>query len=287
MDYTELIERRKSIREFSSKEVSSEQKQELAEFFAEAKRLDPGIEMEIMFFDGDTKNRLEGVAGYRGHAFMAPAYLVLLSENKPHYMENSGFVGENLCLKLTDMGLEHCWLTVDDAAVTKKTLLIHSDKEVSTILAFGHGKRELKLKRLDIFSPADVRFSEREGHVAPKIAQSELVYNKTWGTPMDWSENAVDPDLDQAFYAASLAPSFLNRQPYRFINREKDILLLAKKEDMTTEDDTYLDIGAVMFNFYSVFTEDYHGDGSWHLGQPEDISELGAPEEYEVVGYYI
>ncbi len=286
MDYLELIKKRGSIREFTDKVPTDEQQKELMDFFAGCERLVPDIDVELAICTEGIGKRLEGVAGYRGKSFEAPAYLAILSEQKEHYLENSGFIGANLCLKLVDMKLSHCWLTVDDAKATKKALLLDNPKEVVCVIAFGHGKKERKIQRLDILNPANVNFTEREGHVAPKIAQSAMVFSEKWGKEMDWDQDTTDPGLDEAFYAASLSPSFLNRQPYRFVCGENQVLLYTKGEEMTSDADTLLDVGIAMFHFHSVYQDNYGRNLSWHFGAPEGLGEIGEPEEYRLIGYY-
>lgn len=57
-----------------------------------------------MVCTGDAGKRLEGIAGYQGKAFDAPAYLIILFEKSPYYRVNAGFIGENLLLKLFFIG---------------------------------------------------------------------------------------------------------------------------------------------------------------------------------------
>ena len=288
MDYLGLIEKRRSIREYRNRALSEEQKSEIQRFFDGAEQLVTGTDAqpELLICENDARRRLEGVVGYRGNAFDAPAYLVLLSNSADHYLENAGFMGEALCLKLTEMGIDHCWLTADDPAMVKKVLMLETEKEVAAVFSCGMGKKERKLRRLDIFTPSSVRVKEREGHVAPKISQDEMVYGDKWGKEMDWDPDAIAPALDQAFYAASLAPSFLNRQPYRFVYRPNMVFLCVKKEEMTSERDLKLDTGAVMLNFHVLYKDVNPVDDHWYFGLPEGADGVEQPEEFEVVGYY-
>lgn len=52
----------------------------------------------------------------------APCYLVILSEAAEHAGENAGYMGEDLVLKLSDMGLDSCWLTFTDEAKVREAL---------------------------------------------------------------------------------------------------------------------------------------------------------------------
>lgn len=284
MKYMEKIEKRKSIREFKKKELEAEKIEKIFQGFEDVKRLIPEIDVELVVRSGDTKNRLEGVTGYRGKSFMAPDYLILLSEKADYYLENAGYLTEGLCLLLTELEISHCWLTVDDSEAAKKAALIDSDKELVVVIACGYGVKERTKKRLDILNPTNVIFRERKGHIAPKIAQEELVYQDTWGKPVDWETQQIDPLLDKSLYAASLAPSFLNRQPYRYILKGSQVILCVKEEDMTSGHDTLLDAGATMFNFDAVASE--HDWIDWQMGAPEGVEALSIPEEYKAVAYY-
>lgn len=287
MKYIEKIEERHSIREFYKKAVTSTQKEQIQQAFDSAKHLIPDIDVEMFIKDEENIcNRVEGIAGYGGNAFNAPMYLIFLSEKKDNYLENAGFITEDVILALTEIGLENCWLSVNDSDILKQALRIESDKEIVSVVAVGKGKQERTLKRLDILSPSNVRFNERKGHVAPKISQEELAYYGTWGKKVKWDENLVAPQVDQALYAASLAPSFLNRQPYRYLFCSKMLLLLVKKEEMISLENTLLDVGATMLNFAAVMHELNGASGPWKMGIPSGIGDTEKPDEYEIVAYY-
>ena len=162
--------------------------------------------------------------------------------------------------------------------------MIESDKEAVVVIACGFGKEEKKKKRLDILNPSNVLFKKRAGHIAPKIAQEEMVYQDKWGKKVDWDAYMIDPVLDQSLYAASLAPSFLNRQPYRYVLKGNTVILCVKEEEMTSDKDTKLDLGATMMNFDAVASE--HDWVDWKMGAPAGIEDIGIPEEYKAAAYY-
>ncbi len=284
MKYLEKIEKRKSIREFMKREPESKMLEDISNYFQKQYKLVPEIETELVIRTGDVKNSLEGVAGYRGKCFMAPVYMIMLSEKKDYYLENAGYLAEDLCLYMTEIGLDHCWLTADDSEAVKKAAMIESDKEAVVVIACGFGKEEKEKKRLDILNPSNVLFKKRAGHIAPKIAQEEMVYQDKWGKKVDWDAYMIDPVLDQSLYAASLAPSFLNRQPYRYVLKGNTVILCVKEEEMTSDKDTKLDLGATMMNFDAVASE--HDWVDWKMGAPAGIEDIGIPEEYKAAAYY-
>jgi nitroreductase len=273
MRYTELTEKRRSVRNFSEKELSEAEIGTIQSWFNdEAKHLIPGIDVELGIFTGNAKNRLEGVAGYKGYALGAPAYLLMLSEPDPCYLENVGFIGEDLMLKLTDMGLASCWLSVHDSDQVKQALLLQNDKEVAGIIACGYAEKNTADRKLDIKSPSNVTLQEEKSRL-PKLSQHDLVYYGEWGQPVDWESGAVHEYLDNALYAASLAPTYMNKQPYRFILTGKKLLLCVYRPDETPKIELGIDLGAVMLNFYGVYQEYINSGSTWQMVQGTDDHE--------------
>ena len=217
MNYLELIENRNSIRDFHKKKVEQSKIDELISFFNSSPKL---IDVDVQILvsaDDDTASRLSGVAGYRGNTFNAPAYITILSQEKDNYLINAGFMAENLVLKLEELGLSSCFLTSDDSEMIKKVLLINSDLAVATVIAFGYGKKERDTTKLDIHSPSNVSISNKAGHIAPKIAATALALDSDFNTAYNFDDEYSDPVIADAVYAASLSPSFLNHQNYRFV----------------------------------------------------------------------
>lgn len=282
MDYKKAAEARKSIREFTDRPIAQEQKQALEQYFSECRRLVPEISVEFMIIEGDRRSCLDGNAGYEGLTFDAPAYLLLLSEVKPGYLENAGYMNEDMILHMTDMGLDSCWLTVDDDAALRVALDIRSEKKVAAITAFGHGKKERSLTRLHIKSFSNVEVVTREGHVAPKITLSEMVYSDAWGKEAELDEMYMDDGLRNALYAASYAPTFLNRQSFRFLLADGKAILVKMMDSMTGELDGKLNCGAVMLNFAAVLDERRPFATKWTLGGVEGIA---LPADCEIVGF--
>ncbi|MCF0145875.1 MAG: nitroreductase family protein [Eubacterium sp.] len=287
MDYMTKIEKRRSERDFRKKGLTDSQIEELKAYFPKAKRLKPEIETEILFFNGkDYADRLEGVVGYMGKAFGAPCYIVILSEKTENHIINAGYLTEDMILMLTEMGVGNCWLTVVDDVPAKRALLLDTDKEIVSIIACGETKKSDRGPRLNITNPSQVNVSGRAGNIAPKIPESKMVFDGKWGVEVNWEEPGMDPLVDKALYAASLAPSFFNRQPYRFIFDPKYVILCSGKDALEKEDDTMLDVGAAMLNFAAVIQEQFRADPQWVIGVPENPEETGMPEEYEYVAYF-
>lgn len=282
MNYSALIQNRKSVREFSDRYVSFEDMDKIKAYFAKsARRLFPEIKTQLRVFGLDAKAALEGAAGYKKFLVGAPQYLVLLSEKAPHAEENAGYIMEDLILKVADMGLESCWLTFHDSEHVKAALEIESDLEVMAIAAFGYGVKSVKRLRLNILNVSKVDVSAQRQFFQPKLSIDNMVFLNSWGNREGVEEyiGFYDDMLWEAFYAVSLAPSYLNRQPYGFVIRDGHIILVEKPDEYTSKNDSKLGLGIVLHHFNSVASQ-WAGNLVWKFGEE---SGLQLPEGYEAV----
>ena len=77
-------------------------------------------------------------------------------------------------------------------------------------------------------------------------------------------------------YAASLSPSYLNRQPYGFLVQDHSIYLVQQEDAYTDNLDAALDLGIVMLHFSAVASQ-WAGQVRWELspaapdGLPEGL----------------
>ena len=285
MNYAALIENRKSVRAFRSKEASASDLQEIGSFYENScHRLLPELHTELMILDTASGKPLVGAAGYQDELVGAPHYLVLLSE--PHRLskENAGYIMEDLILKLTDMELSSCWITYADGDKVKKALGLNTPLEIAAIAAFGYGEKTQKKLRLNILSMSCVDIIAQRGYYAQKKDVNELVYvdqmNHTKG--LDERIGFYEDMLWQSFYAVSRTPSFLNRQPYAFILKDQDVVLVRMADPYTDDASAGLNLGIAMLHF-SVIAEQWVGKICWDLA-PELPLEL--PEGDSVAAVY-
>lgn len=282
MNYSALIQNRKSVREFTDKKVSADILAELTAYHQEScQRLIPDLKTELRIFGEEAGKALLGAAGYQSFLIGAPQYLVLLSAQNPHAGENAGYIMEDLVLKLADMNLSCCWLTFTDSAQVKLALNITADMDVAAIVAFGYGVKTTKRLRLNILSMSNVDISAQRQYFAPKNSVNDMVFMNTWGNRdgVDEFIGFYDDMLWEAFYAASLSPSYLNRQPYGFVICDGKLVLVRKPDSYTTEIDGKLDLGIVLLHFTSVASQ-WAGKISWSFTDGEQPQ---LPEGYAAV----
>ena len=282
MNYSALIQNRKSVREFSDKYVSFDDMDKIKAYYRKSvRRLLPDLETELRLFGLDARAVLEGAAGYERFLVGAPQYMVLLSAKDPLAEVNAGYIMEDLILKLTDMGLDTCWLTFNDSEYMKTALEIESDLDVVAIAAFGYGLKTTKRLRLNVRSMSKVDTGVQRQYFQPKRSVNDLVFMDSWGnrTGVDEYIGFYDDMLWEAFYAASLSPSYLNRQPYGFVIHDGRVTMVETPDDHTDATHSKLGLGIVLLHFTSVASL-WAGNLSWQFG---DDSSLQLPEGYKAV----
>ena len=281
MNYNALIQNRKSVREFTDRKVDFALLDRIWGFEQNAKRLVPEIKTKLYFFGTDAREALEGAAGYHQFLIGAPQYMVLLTEKHPHAHLNAGFIMEDLVLKLTDLGLDSCWVTFTDSDHIKDAMVMDTDLEVAAIVAFGYGVKTTRRLRLNIRSMSDIDISAKRHYFEPKRSVRELVFRDGWGN-RDGVDDAIgfyDDMLWDAFYAASLSPSYLNRQAYGFILHGGRVSLVSRPDRFNTPIDGDLSLGIVLHHFTAVAGE-RAGAIRWELDQP---ARLDLPAGHRVI----
>ena len=267
MNYAALIQNRKSVREFRDKVVPFSLLEQIKTYYQRSvRRLISEIGTEMYMFGTDAREALEGAAGYNSFLVGAPQYLVLLTDPHPHGYLNAGFVMEDLILKLTDLELDSCWVTFADGAAVKTALGIESDRSIAAIAAFGYGVKTTRRLRLNIRSMSDIDISAKRHYFEPKRSVSDLVHKDTWGS-RDGLDSAIgfyDDMLWESFYAASLAPSYLNRQAYGFLLEQGKVTLVSVPDKFNVPIDAELSLGIVLHHF-TVVSESWAGQLSWRF----------------------
>ena len=278
MNYSALIQNRKSFREFTDKQVPFSVLEDIKHYYANSvHRLLPQLKTQLCFFGTDARAALEGAAGYNQFLVGAPQYLVLLSEQHDLAHLNAGYMMEDLLLKLADLELDSCWLTFTDSQEIKSVLGIDSELEVAAIAAFGYGKKTVKRLRLNIRSMSDVDIKAKYRYMEPKRSVNDLAFVDTWGNSreLDRYIGFFDDMLWEALYAASLAPSYLNRQAYGFLLHDGSISLVSRPDRYNTKIDGDLSLGIVLLHFTAV-AENWVGKLCWSFDSSSEGLQLPA-----------
>ena len=283
MNYSVLIQNRKSFREFTDKIVPRSVLQAIENYYDHSvHRLLPDLKTQLYFFGTDTRAALEGAAGYNQFLVGAPQYLVLLSEKHALAHLNAGYIMEDLILKLNDLELDSCWLTFSDSEEIKDALGIDDDMDVVAMAAFGYGRKTVKQLRLNIRSMSDLDIGAKYRYMEPKRSVRDLVFIDTWGNKgdLDRSIGFFGDVLWESLYAASLSPSYLNRQAYGFLVHNGKISLISRPDEHNTKIDGDLSLGIVLLHFSAV-AENWLGKLHWDFGAHSDGLQI--PEDHKLI----
>ena len=258
MNYKNLIKNRKSTRDYKPDAVDDRKLQALISYFHQATKLIPEIKMEIFLLQNgnDVFERLDGKAGYNGRMIKAPGYILIASEDKDGYMENTGFVGENMILKAADEGIDTCWITFESSSLIKDALELDTDKEITGIIAVGYGIDKKKVLHTiaigDNYSKADIQIIK--DNTSFRYSVEDIVFLKEWGRHADYSI-LEQRGIAEAFTYLRLAPSTLNHQPWKFIIDDSAMVLTIKDNKDTNIKEEKIDAGIVMLYFYLLLSE--------------------------------
>lgn len=129
----DMIPRRRSVRKYTGEAVSGSDLETIQSFCANATPLFPEIQVQAKIV------QKEQVRFYL--PWKTPQLLAIFSENKPGFLENVGFIFQQVDLFLQSMGLGSCWLGLGklrDVGVDVEGM------EFVILMAFGHTNEPLR-----------------------------------------------------------------------------------------------------------------------------------------------
>ena len=131
--------------------------------------------------------------------------------------------------------------------------------------------------RLNIRSMSDVDIKAKYRYMEPKRSVNDLAFVNTWGNSHDLDRyiGFFDDMLWEALFAASLAPSYLNRQAYGFLLHDGSISLVSRPDSYNTKIDGDLSLGIVLLHFAAV-AENWAGKIQWNLAPAADGLQIPA-----------
>ena len=180
MELSSIIYKRKSVRKYTGEAVSQQIVEKILAFCKQAKPLYPQIHVEARVVEKDQ------VRFYM--PWKTPQLLAIFSENKPGYLENTGFLFQQVELYLHSLGLGACWMGL--GKFRKEETPQVAGMEFVIFIAFGTPAEPLERQLKDF-----------------KRNSLEQITDQ------------VDPRLE----CARLAPSSTNSQPWYFTH-EGDLL---------------------------------------------------------------
>ena len=207
MTLNEMIFMRKSCRQFTGRPVDAEMIEKILSF--ELKPLYPEIKVRM---DIVSRDKVKCICPWT-----TPQLITIYSEEAEGYLENIGFLFQQMDLYLQTLGLGVCWLGM--GRMNPKTTTAVEGMKFVIMLAFGHPKGDQLRQDMQGF----------------KRKAMEKITDK------------ADPRLE----AARLAPSAVNCQPWYFTDEGDVIHVHCSKKG------SRLDAGIALAHLYVANMENF------------------------------
>ncbi len=298
MKLEKILENRRSVREYKNKKINKEIINDLFEDMKSKRLLKENIDLELYFIDDGEKafKKLDGIVGYFGKVIKSPHYVAIVSPVKEGYLENAGYLGEKLVLKATELGIGTCWIEVpEDDNKVMEILDIKSTNTLIGLLSIGYPQKEAKVlggyngTNKGSISPLtelgypkiDIEYSSKP--VSGRISIEDMVFVKEWGKKIN-AEELENRGIAEPLYYMRLAPSWGNRQPWKFILDEERIVLVVRNDSTSINEKVAKIEAGIAMLYFELMMHEKGIPGGWTL--KEENKDYGIPENYFVAGYY-
>lgn len=246
------IEKRHAVRRYDGRPVEEEKLDRIAalcrDFAPPGARAALGTE--------EVESAFKGLVGSYGKVTGATAYVAFVGDTTaPHHLENVGYMGEGIVLEVVSLGLSTSWIgaSINRGAVAKLIGIVE-EEFVYAVAPIGYPMPGSSLS--DRIIKGIARSHERK-------ALDKLVGGLSRERWPEWVTRALE--------AARVAPSAVNRQPWRFFVEEDSITVSV--DDLI---DTYnlskrLDCGIAMLHIE--LGARFSGvDGQWEYLEPPQVA---------------
>lgn len=277
LELKEAVRVRHSTRRYAARPVPEEMRQRLQTRAAEAEHLHtPGVRMEIVDGRERVAKILSRYAGIYGLVQGSPHLMLgLLGEDSDRAQLDMGYVLEQVVLDATRLGIQTCWMTGSyEPEEAARAVEVAEGETVAAAIALGYARQD-RLARLH-----DEVVRRMAGAHRRKPLQ-EIVFDGRWDRP--WSPESADDALVEMLEWARVAPSAVNRQPWRFILRPGEIHAAVVEVNTAP-----IDVGIAM-SHVALAAEEVGREGEWQvrLGDRGLAEELGLPENVVPVGTFV
>lgn len=247
------ISRRRSRRLFDSKTIPSELLEKLNAFCNEFQPF-TGARAVIVTDSPDTV--FKGAIGHYGKIKGAPAVIVFIGDMRDiHVQEKVGYLGEGIILEATVSGLGTCWVGgFFRPEVAASLAHIRGNEKVLAVTPVGYASEKISLE-------------EKIMTGFGKTHQRKPLHGLVTGTEEDKRPEWIKTALE----AARVAPSAVNRQPWRFHIENDSITVSVDDLKDTYNISKRLDCGIAMLHIETASL--YCGvNGEWEFLKPPDVA---------------
>lgn len=298
MNLLEIMKERKSTREFSNRALSEADQQKVSELLKGPFNVTGHemVEMRVLNEGRDVFEALKGRAGYSGVMIEAPQYIAFLADRTEDAYQAVGFMGEAILFNLFVEEIGSCWISIDDKDEAKAALGMDSKKELAALIAIGYPQGEnfiakffqnFKANKSSPISEGGygnykVEYRADGNEYSGREATRNFVYLDYFGNETDLDE-LEERGLDEAFYYIKQAPSWANRQPWRYILRGYELIMAVEHNPKNSHEMDMLEAGIAMYYVNLVFNE-IGISGTW-VSKPVEEN-LRIPSDFFLAGHY-
>ncbi|MEA4900536.1 nitroreductase family protein [Desulfitobacterium sp.] len=204
--YYSAIFQRHSRRQFDGRKLSKDFVTKLSDFAILLNDQVPGARAVVVNENPDKV--FKGAVGNYGKVKGAPAYAAFIGNMKdPNVQEKVGYLGEYFVLEATSMGLATCWIGgFFRLEVVQAQIHLDANEQILAVTPIGFAKEEYTLEEKMMSGFA-------KSHKRRNLETLCLTLPKEQSPA--WIISALE--------AAQVAPSAVNRQPWRFSVEDETI----------------------------------------------------------------
>jgi len=217
------------------------------EFFADGFR--PSEVARTVVLREAPESMFTGIVGSYGRVSGSPSALVIVGRSgAPGAEECAGYTGEGVVLEATRLGLDTCWIGgTFSASKLAATIGLETGERIFCVSPLGYAQQSLSFAERTVFGHKDT------GPKPRKPAEEIAPGNAAWPS---WVRTGIE--------AARLAPSAMNRQPWRFSYVDGRVTISFDGADIYKKVSKRLDCGIAMLHF-EVGARHAGVSGEWDL----------------------
>lgn len=210
MDILEAINRRHSVRSYTDRRIDEDTKNELEKLINEC-NIEGDMHIQLCI---DEPEAFDNFIARYGKMKNVKNYIAIVGKKSNQLQEKSGYYGEKIVLKATQLGLNTCWVGLTYGK-GKTKCKINSGEKLCCVIALGYG--------------------ETSG-ISHKTKTIEEL-SKVNGEMPDWFRKGME--------AARLAPTSLNQQKFLIELKDGNIVKAKALKAFYSK----LDLGIVKYHF--------------------------------------
>lgn len=247
---------RRSRRQFINNPISTQLLEEMERICNEFKPFD---EVRAILIKQPSNDIFKGFLGKYGKIKDAPSVIAFVGiKNDPFINEKIGYTGEGVILEATALGLSTCWVAgFFRPEIVSKIIKISKDERVFAVSPLG-------------YSPEKWTFEEKLmtgfGSSHKRKPLRELL--------LEMDDSKLTIPIKTILEAARLAPSAVNRQPWRFSVESDGLVVLTDNTNDTFNISKRLDCGIAMLHMEVASLKCGIVKRYWEFFRPPKVAKL-------------